>query len=157
MQSFSCWQTCKDNHLHVNQGLQGYLKPRFYSKARTLSTQQQKWPIEDYYRSPPPREWARWRIHEWSSTQLVLVALLLPSAFEYPACRFFRHGFLECVTLSKDTWRTVCQQTFLRCIIVFQTSWNWTQNETSDKGTTFPLFALCHYCFKGVPTRWFCF
>ena len=48
-----------------------------------------KWPIEDYYRSPPPRGWARWRIHEWSSTQLVLVALLLPSAFEYPACRFF--------------------------------------------------------------------
>ena len=48
-----------------------------------------KWPIEDYYCSPPPRGWARWRIHEWSSTQLVLVALLLPSAFEYPACRFF--------------------------------------------------------------------
>ena len=48
-----------------------------------------KWRTEDYYRSPPPRGWARWRIHEWSSTQLVLVALLLPSAFEYPACRFF--------------------------------------------------------------------
>ena len=48
-----------------------------------------KWRTEDYYRSPPPRGWARWRIHEWSSTRLVLVALLLPSAFEYPACRFF--------------------------------------------------------------------
>ena len=44
---------------------------------------------------------------------------------------------------------------FFGVSLVFQTSWNWTQDETSDKGTTFPLFALCHYCFKGVPTRWF--